>query len=135
MLKKILTTIVAFGVLAFTAGGAAAQEAPDALVKRISHEVLDAAKADKEIQAGNQKKILELVEAKILPYVDSQRMTALAATGARRRRNRRSACPRNSAICWCTPIRVPFRKCATRSLSSSLSVAILPMPKWKCARK
>lgn len=78
MLKKILTTILACGVLAF-AGAAAAQEAPDALVKRISNEVMDAAKTDKEIQAGNQKKILEMVEAKVLPYVDSQRMTALAA--------------------------------------------------------
>ena len=56
-----------------------AQEAPDALVKRISQEVIDTAKADKEIQGGNQKRILELVEAKILPYVDFQRMTALAA--------------------------------------------------------
>lgn len=78
MLKKILTTILTCGVLAF-AGAAAAQEAPDALVKRISNEVMDAAKTDKEIQAGNQKKILEMVEAKVLPYVDSQRMTALAA--------------------------------------------------------
>lgn len=78
MLKKILTTILTCGVLAF-AGAAAAQEAPDALVKRISNEVMEAAKTDKEIQAGNQKKILEMVEAKVLPYVDSQRMTALAA--------------------------------------------------------
>lgn len=58
---------------------AAAQEAPDALVKRISQEVIDTAKNDKDIQSGNQKKILELVETKILPYVDFQRMTALAA--------------------------------------------------------
>jgi phospholipid transport system substrate-binding protein len=78
-LKKLLTTIFTFGLLAFVAGSVVAQEAPDALVKRISQEVLDAAKADKDIQAGNQKKILELVETKILPYVDSQRMTALAA--------------------------------------------------------
>ncbi len=78
MLKKLLTTVLACCTLAF-GGVAAAQEAPDALVKRISQEVLDTAKADKEIQAGNQKKVLELVESKILPYVDSQRMTALAA--------------------------------------------------------
>jgi phospholipid transport system substrate-binding protein len=58
---------------------ASAQETPDALIKRISQEVLDSAKADKEIQAGNQKRVLELVEAKVLPYVDFQRMTALAA--------------------------------------------------------
>lgn len=56
-----------------------AEEAPDGLVKRISQEVVDAAKADKEIQGGNQKHVIELVEAKILPYVDFQRMTSLAA--------------------------------------------------------
>ncbi|OWW20024.1 MlaC/ttg2D family ABC transporter substrate-binding protein [Noviherbaspirillum denitrificans] len=61
------------------APAAVAQEAPDALVKRISQEVIDTAKSDKDIQAGNQKRVLELVEAKILPHVDFQRMTALAA--------------------------------------------------------
>lgn len=54
-------------------------EAPDVLVKRISQEVIDTAKADKGIQAGDQKKVMDLVESKILPYVDFQRMTALAA--------------------------------------------------------
>jgi phospholipid transport system substrate-binding protein len=58
---------------------AAAQEAPDVLVKRISQEVVDTAKADKDIQAGNQKRVRDLVEAKILPHVDFARMTALAA--------------------------------------------------------
>lgn len=80
---KILNKL--FAILAFTAGtvafsgAAAAQEAPDALVKRISQEVLDAAKSDKDIQSGNTKRIVELVESKVLPHVDFQRMTALAA--------------------------------------------------------
>jgi phospholipid transport system substrate-binding protein len=39
---------------------------------------MEAAKTDKDIQAGNQKKVLELVENKILPHVDFQRMTSLA---------------------------------------------------------
>jgi phospholipid transport system substrate-binding protein len=70
--------------LAFAAGTAAAApavagEAPDALVKRISNDVIETARADKDIQAGNTKKVIELVDAKILPYVDFQRMTALAA--------------------------------------------------------
>lgn len=74
-----------FAVAGFALAGlalapaAVAQEAPDALVKRISQEVLETAKSDKDIQAGNQKRVLELVEAKILPHVDFQRMTALAA--------------------------------------------------------
>lgn len=78
MLKKILTTLLACSALTF-ASLAAAQEAPDALIKRISTEVVDAAKSDKEIQGGNQKKVLDLVEAKVLPHVDFQRMTSLAA--------------------------------------------------------
>lgn len=58
---------------------ASAEEAPDALIKRISSEVMDTAKTDKEIQGGNQQRVLDLVEAKVLPHVDFQRMTALAA--------------------------------------------------------
>lgn len=85
---KLLKTLFAIasltiGTLGF-APAASAQEAPDALVKRISQEVLDTAKSDKDIQGGNQKKVLELVEAKILPHVDFQRMTALAAGRFRR---------------------------------------------------
>lgn len=77
MFNKLIAILAAVAILGFT-GVAAAQEAPDALVKRISQEVIDIAKADKDIQGGNQKKVLELVEAKILPYVDFERMTALA---------------------------------------------------------
>lgn len=79
MLTKLFA-IAAFAVpaLAFS-GAASAQEAPDALVKRISSEVLDTAKNDKDIQSGNNSRIMELVEQKILPYVDFERMTQLAA--------------------------------------------------------
>ena len=79
LFKKLFAVAgLAFAGLAF-APATLAQEAPDALVKRISQEVLDAAKSDKDIQGGNHKKVLELVETKILPHVDFQRMTALAA--------------------------------------------------------
>lgn len=78
-LKKIF--LFAWAALAFVSLGAQAQsqEAPDALVKRISQEVLDAAKTDKDIQSGNQQKVLGLVEQKIIPYVNFQRMTSMAA--------------------------------------------------------
>lgn len=81
-LMKLIKQLIAGVALAATASAfaqAPANEAPDALVKRISAEVIDTAKADKEIQAGNQKRVMDLVETKILPYVDFQRMTALAA--------------------------------------------------------
>ena len=77
-IKQLLSIVLSAGVMALSSH-AIAQEAPDALVKRISQEVLDIAKTDKEIQGGNQKRVLDLVETKILPYVDFQRMTALAA--------------------------------------------------------
>jgi phospholipid transport system substrate-binding protein len=78
ILNKLLSSAVAICALAF-ASAAIADEAPDALVKRISHEVIDFAKSDKEIRNGNQKRVLDLVESKIIPYVDFQRMTSLAA--------------------------------------------------------
>jgi phospholipid transport system substrate-binding protein len=77
--QLIATATMAFAASAFAAPAPASNEAPDVLVKRISADVIETAKADKEIQAGNQKKVMGLVETKILPYVDSERMTALAA--------------------------------------------------------
>ncbi|NMM37353.1 MAG: ABC transporter substrate-binding protein [Glaciimonas sp.] len=79
ILNKFIVAIFALVMLVFAVTSQAAEEAPDALVKRISQEVLDIAKADRQIQGGNQKRVLELVEQKILPYVDFQRMTSLAA--------------------------------------------------------
>jgi len=52
--------------------------APDVLVKKISNEVLDIVRTDKDIQSGNTKKAVSLVEAKILPHFDFMHMTKLA---------------------------------------------------------
>ena len=77
-LKKLL--IAAFSIATLSVAAHAADiEAPDALVKRISQEVLDIAKADKDASGGNHKHVLQVVEEKILPSVDFQRMTSLAA--------------------------------------------------------
>ncbi len=78
LFKQLASLVLAVGMAGFMSV-ASAQEAPDAMVKRISQDVLDSVKADKSIQTGNQKKIFDLVDAKILPYVDFQRMTSLAA--------------------------------------------------------
>jgi phospholipid transport system substrate-binding protein len=64
---------------AVLAAAPASAEAPDVLVKRISNDVIDTVKSDKDIQGGNSRKIMDLVNAKILPYVDSEKMTSLAA--------------------------------------------------------
>lgn len=71
---------MALAVSFLTASIAAhAQEAPDMLVKRISHEVLEAARNDKKLQNGNTRRVQELVETTILPHVDFERTTAMAA--------------------------------------------------------
>jgi phospholipid transport system substrate-binding protein len=54
------------------------EEAPDALVKRISGEVMAAVKADPAIQAGDVNRIIALVDSKIMPNVNFSRMTASA---------------------------------------------------------
>jgi phospholipid transport system substrate-binding protein len=78
--KLIVTAAaVAMSTAVLVAPARAAVEAPDALVKRVSTDVIDSVKADKDIQAGNSKKIMDLVNSKILPYVDSDKMTAQAA--------------------------------------------------------
>ncbi len=76
LMNKFL--VFAFAALAFSGSSMAADEPADQLVKRISMEVIDTAKNDKDIQSGNQKRINDLVESKILPYVNFQRMTSLA---------------------------------------------------------
>ncbi|MFM6985881.1 MAG: phospholipid-binding protein MlaC [Hydrogenophaga sp.] len=56
----------------------AAEEAPDALVQRISGEVMAAVKADAAIQKGDVNRIMALVDSKIMPNVNFARMTASA---------------------------------------------------------
>ena len=73
--KKLLTG--ACMALALT-GAALADTAPDALVKKISTEVIDTAKTDKAIQAGDLNKIIALVDAKVMPHVNFSRMTRIA---------------------------------------------------------
>ncbi|MBA3771165.1 MAG: ABC transporter substrate-binding protein [Ramlibacter sp.] len=56
----------------------AADEAPDAMIKRLSDEVMAAIKADKSVQSGDMAKVMGLVDSKIMPSVNFQRMTAAA---------------------------------------------------------
>lgn len=56
----------------------AAQEAPDAMIRRVVDEVTAAIKSDRDIQSGNRHKISQLVDTKILPYVNFLRMTQSA---------------------------------------------------------
>jgi phospholipid transport system substrate-binding protein len=83
MKRRVLGQLAAgFVALAAFAGLApmaqAADEAPDAMIKRLSDEVLASIKSDKAIQAGDTNRILALVDSKIMPNVNFQRMTAAA---------------------------------------------------------
>lgn len=78
MLKRLLS-FIAFAALALSSGFAAAETTtPDGMIKQLSNEVIDTVKSDKAIQAGDIKKIMDLVDAKVLPHVNFQRMTAAA---------------------------------------------------------
>ncbi len=82
MNRKFLTLFTPFfmaiGLLLGASAVMAADEAPDAFVKRISNETLDAVRADKSIKAGDINKTMQLVDSKLMQHVNFRRMTALA---------------------------------------------------------
>lgn len=69
---------MAMGLLCMVGVAQAEIVAPDVLIRATAEDVLAIVKQDKDIQAGNQKKILDLVDAKVLPHFDFVRMTQLA---------------------------------------------------------
>lgn len=77
MLKNLLATSALFLGVA-TAPVAALAMAPEALVRQISTEVLDAAKKDPAVQAGDINKIIALVDSKVMPHVNFEVMTRSA---------------------------------------------------------
>jgi phospholipid transport system substrate-binding protein len=87
MLRTLLSTLILLP-LTLSAQPALAQEAPDALVKRVAEDVLATIRSDRDLQAGNQAKVKQLIETKLAPHFDFARMTALAVG-----RNWRSANP------------------------------------------
>jgi phospholipid transport system substrate-binding protein len=71
-LSAVLLSVSCAAALAQTA------KAPDALIKEVSTDVLDAVKADKSIKQGDVQKVVALVDAKVMPHVNFKRMTASA---------------------------------------------------------
>ena len=80
MLKKLifLSALAATFGIELASQTAMAQEAPDAMVRKNTNEILAAIKADKGLAAGDQKKIEALANEKVLPYFNFVRMTQLA---------------------------------------------------------
>jgi phospholipid transport system substrate-binding protein len=116
---KLLMSL-AFGACLLSAGAATAQApaaagaaaaTPDALVRDLSNEVLAAIKADKALASGDVNRAQKLVDEKILPYVDFQKMTQLAVG-----RGWRQATPEQRAA-----LTREFRTLLVRTYSGALS--------------
>lgn len=76
--RRVLLGIVLGMAGLLTMAAHSADEGADILIKRLSSEVLDSIRTDKAIQAGDVARIVALVDAKIMPNVNFQRMTAAA---------------------------------------------------------
>ncbi len=77
-MKKYLFSLLLAACLATGAVRAADTQAPDMLAKSVTDEVMAIILADKDIQSGNQRKVLDLVEAKVAPHFNFARMAQLA---------------------------------------------------------
>jgi len=107
MLRYLMPLFLAFA----PPGALAADETPDAMVKRIADEVVAIVKTDKDLQAGNSAKVVQLAEEKVLPHFDFTRMTRLAVG-----RNWQQATPEQREA-----LTKEFRTLLVRTYSSSLS--------------
>jgi phospholipid transport system substrate-binding protein len=74
--RSLMSTLVLGGCLLIAPSLRAEAMTADAFVKQVAGEVIDAVKADKAIQAGDVSRIRALVDAKVMPHVNFQRMTA-----------------------------------------------------------
>jgi len=71
-------TLLAWAAFAGPQFAQAADEAPEVLIKRLSDEVLASVRADTAIKSGDVNRIVALVDGKVMPHVNFQRMTAAA---------------------------------------------------------
>lgn len=100
------------GALILSMGAACAADVPpDVLAKTTTLDVIAIVKQDKEIQAGNTKKVLDLVEAKVLPHFNFNHMTMLAVG-----KNWRSATPAQQQV-----LAKEFQTLLVRTYSNSLT--------------
>lgn len=78
--RSALKALLAAASLALLplASHAADASTPDGLIRQLSIETIEAVKADKSIQAGDTAKIVTLVDTKVMPHVNFQRMTSSA---------------------------------------------------------
>jgi len=111
LVKGLRRGAAMMAMVACTVALAQAQEGPEALVKRVSEDVIATIKSDPQVQAGNQARIREVMEAKLLPNFDFARMTALVMG-----KNWRAATPEQQAR-----LTDEFRTLLVRTYSSALN--------------
>ena len=84
-LHRLALGLGASTVLALAAPAWAADEAPDALIQRVSADALETLRTDKSFQSGDIPKIVALVDKVVMPHVNFRRMTAAAVGPAWRK--------------------------------------------------
>ncbi|MFM2034937.1 MAG: hypothetical protein RL459_202 [Pseudomonadota bacterium] len=75
---KLVAGLALAGVSLLGAPARAADEAPDQMIKRLSTEMLDIIRADKALQSGDINRVIAVVDSRVIPHVNFQRMTASA---------------------------------------------------------
>lgn len=78
--RALLRSLLVLGLAAGLnlSARAADASAPDLLIRQLSLETIEAVKSDKAIQAGDIQRIINLVDTKVMPHVNFQRMTSSA---------------------------------------------------------
>ena len=76
--RKLITLCCVLVAALLPLAQASAQQAPDVLVREVTNEVLEIVRADEALRAGEKHRVMELVDAKVLPHFDFRRMTMLA---------------------------------------------------------
>jgi phospholipid transport system substrate-binding protein len=110
-MPPLFRSVVCAAAALFVPVAAAQDLGPEALVKSVTEQVIAVVKQDPDIQAGNKRKTIALVEQKVLPHFDFTRMTALA-TGV----HWRKATPEQQKV-----LVEQFRTLLVRTYSTALS--------------
>ena len=76
--RGLLFSLATSALIATSSHAQAPAAAPDAMVRDLSNEVLNAIKADKALKSGDANRVQQLVDQKVLPYTDFQKMTQLS---------------------------------------------------------
>lgn len=106
-----LLALAGASLVALPAAAQTGAATPEAVVREVSTSVLEAIRTDKQLASGDLGRIQKLVDEKILPYTDFNRMTQLAAG-----RGWRNATPEQRAA-----LTTEFRQLLMRTYSGAVS--------------